>query len=100
MPQWVVIAYDGADALALERRMSVREAHLRNVAPMVEKGELLLGGAILDDAGKMAGSVAIVDFPDQAALDAWLNNDPYVTGKVWQKIEVKPFRTAVMAAKK
>jgi len=99
MPQWVVIAYDGEDAGALDRRMSVREAHLRNVAPMVEKGELLLGGAILDDAGKMAGSVAILDFPDQAAFDQWLHNDPYVTGKVWQKIEVKPFRTAVMAKK-
>jgi len=99
MPQWVVIAYDGTDAGASDRRMSVREAHLRNVAPMVEKGELVLGGAILDDAGKMTGSVAILDFPDRAALDAWLDNDPYVTGKVWQKIEVKPFRTAVMAKK-
>jgi uncharacterized protein len=99
MPQWVVIAHDGTDAAALDRRMSVREAHLRNVAPLVEKGELVLGGAILDDAGKMVGSVAILDFPDQAAFDQWLNNDPYVTGKVWQKIEVKPFRTAVMAKK-
>ena len=99
MPQWVVIAYDGADAGALDRRLSVREAHLRNVAPMVEKGELVLGGAILDDAGKMTGSVAILDFPDRAALDEWLNNDPYVTGKVWQTIEVKPFRTAVMSKK-
>ncbi len=99
MPQWVVTAYDGTDAGALDRRMSVREAHLQNVAPMVAKGELIAGGAILDDAGKMIGSVAILDFPDQAAFDHWLNNDPYVTGKVWQKIEVKPFRLAVLAKK-
>jgi uncharacterized protein YciI len=97
MPQYVVIAYDGEDAEALDRRMAVRQAHLANVAPMVEAGRLKAGGAILDDAGKMIGSVSILDFPDRAGLDHWLATDPYVTGKVWQKIEVMPFRLAVLA---
>src|ERR1700722_16497022 len=97
MPQYVVIAYDGEDADALDRRMAVRQAHLANVAPMVEAGRLKAGGAILDDAGKMIGSVSILDFPDRAELDHWLAPDPYVTGKVWQKIEVMPFRLAVLA---
>ena len=96
MPQYVVIAYDGTDAAALDRRMAVRPAHLENVMPMVETGQLKAGGAILDDAGKMIGSVTICDFPDRAALDQWLATDPYVTGNVWQKIEVKPFRLAVL----
>ena len=52
------------------------------------------GGAILDDTGAMIGSATIVEFPDRAALDAWLARDPYVTGGVWQKIEVRPFRVA------
>lgn len=97
MPQFVVIAYDGTDAGALDRRMAARPAHLANVAPMVEAGSLKAGGAILDDTGKMIGSVSIADFPDRAALDAWLAGDPYVTGGVWQKIEVMPFRLAVLA---
>lgn len=97
MPQFVVIAYDGTDAGALDRRMAVRQAHLANVAPMVEAGTLKAGGAILDDAGKMIGSVTIADVPDRAALDRWLETDPYVTGGVWQKIEVMPFRLAVLA---
>ncbi len=96
MPQFVVIAYDGTDAGALDRRMAVRPAHLENVKPMVDAGQLKAGGAILDDVGKMIGSVTICDFPDRAALDRWLATDPYVTGDVWQKIEVKPFRLAVL----
>jgi len=97
MPQYVIIAYDGTDDAALDRRMAVRPAHLANVAPMVEAGSLKAGGAILDDAGRMIGSVSIADFPDRAALDHWLATDPYVTGGVWQKIEVQPFRLAVLA---
>ena len=77
--------------------MAVRPAHLENVMPMVEAGQLKAGGAILDDAGKMIGSVTICDFPDRAALDHWLATDPYVTGKVWQKIEIRPLRLAVLA---
>jgi len=96
MPQYVVIAYDGTDAGALDRRMAVRPAHLENVKPMVESGQLKAGGAILDDAGRMIGSVTICDFADRAGLDRWLATDPYVTGNVWQRIEVKPFRLAVM----
>ena len=96
MPQFVVIAHDGTDEGALARRMAVRAAHLANVAPMVEAGNLKAGGAILDDAGRMIGSVTIADFPDRGGLDAWLASDPYVTGKVWQRIEILPFRLAVL----
>ncbi len=97
MPQFLVIAYDGTDEQALARRMAARPAHLEGVKPMVEKGELIAGGAILDDNEKMIGSMALVDFPDRAALDAWLARDPYVTGDVWRRIEVQPFRLAVRA---
>jgi uncharacterized protein len=96
MPQYVITAYDGTDDQAQSRRMAVRAAHLDNVAPMVAARQLIAGGALLDDMGNMIGSVCIVDFPDRAGLDAWLATDPYVAGKVWQKIEVKPFRLAVL----
>ena len=62
---------------------------------MVERGEIVAGGALLDEAGGMAGSAVIVDMPDRAAVDAWLARDPYVTGDVWRKVEVRPFRLAV-----
>mgnify|MGYP002713768593 CR=1 FL=1 len=99
MPQWLVLAQDGADPEAPARRQAAREAHLAFVRPMVERGELIAGGAVLDEAGVMTGSAVIVEFEDRAALDAWLAADPYVTAGVWQRIEVKPFRLAVVTPK-
>lgn len=95
MPQWVVIARDGRDAEALARRMKARPKHFAALPGMLERGELHVGGAMLDDAGKMCGSVAMLEFPDRAALDAWLAEEPYVTGDVWRDIEIIPFRIAV-----
>jgi uncharacterized protein YciI len=92
--QFLIIAHDGTDEGALERRMAAREAHLVGARAMKAGGSMILGGAILDDDGRMVGSSCIVEFPDRAAVDAWLAADPYVTGDVWRKIEVRPFRCA------
>ncbi len=93
--QFVVIAYDGTDAGARDRRLAARPAHLENAGRMREEGTLLTGGAILDDQGAMIGSVLVVDFPSRTAFDAWLAADPYVTGDVGRKVEARPFRVAV-----
>jgi uncharacterized protein YciI len=93
--QYLVVAYDGTDPEASARRQAVREAHLAGAKAMGASGAMICGGALLDDDGGMVGSACIVEFADRAALDAWLGTDPYVTGKVWQRIEVTPFRRAV-----
>jgi len=93
--QFVVIAYDGTDAGAPGRRQAARPAHLENARCMKADGTLLSGGAVLDDEGRMIGSVLFVEFPSRAELDAWLASDPYVAGDVWRTIEVRPFRVAV-----
>lgn len=93
--QFVVIAKDGTDPEAPERRARARQAHLEGVMKMKEEGKIVAGGAILDDEGGMIGSVAMVEFPSRAELDAWLATDPYVTGDVWRDIEIKPFKVAV-----
>jgi uncharacterized protein YciI len=97
--QFLVLARDGTDAEAPARRQKFREAHLAGAFKLHDSGNILIGGAILDEQGGMIGSAIITDFPDRAALDAWLKNDPYVTGNVWQHIEVKPFRAATSKAK-
>ena len=93
--QFVVIARDGTDADAVARRQAVRPHHLDGIQPLVDAGNILMGGAILDDDGNMRGSVLLVDFPSRPELDAWIDDDPYVTGGVWQEVEVAPFRVAV-----
>lgn len=92
--QFLVTAYDGTDDKALERRLAVREKHLEGWYKLVADGHGITGGAILDDEGRMIGSMALLEFPDRAAFDAWFENDPYVTGGVWRKIDVHPFRVA------
>ncbi len=95
--QFLVIARDGTDADALDRRMKVREAHLEGAKKMHACGEMINGGALLDEDGKMIGSCCMVEFPSREELDAWLSRDPYVTGNVWQEIEVHPFRVAPLS---
>jgi len=93
--QFMVTAYDGKDDGALDRRMSVREAHIAGANQLKEAGHLIAGGAILDEEEKMIGSTMFVEFDSKAELDQWLASDPYVTGNVWQDISVLPIRLAV-----
>ena len=90
--QFQVIAYDGEDAAAPARRLASRPAYIDGIKAMIADGRLIAGGAILDEGGQMIGSTVLVDFPDRGALDAWLKADPYVTGDVWRKVEVRPVR--------
>jgi uncharacterized protein YciI len=90
--QFVVICRDGTDKEALNRRLAVRVPHLELSEQHQKTGKRLLGSALLDDQGQMIGSFIICNFPSRKELDAWFAEDPYVTGKVWQKIEIKPAR--------
>ena len=90
--QYLVIAYDGTDDKAPERRMAAREAHLAGIVKMKEEGKAIYGVAILNDREQMIGSALVVDFPTRAAVDAWLKTEPYVVGDVWRKIDSKPRR--------
>jgi len=36
----------------------------------------------------------IVQFETEEAMRKWFNNEPYVTERVWQSIELKPFKVA------
>ncbi len=92
--QFLLTAYDGTDDQAPERRMKVRADHLEKVDKMIKEGVLLLGGAILSDDGKMIGSMIVYEFPDRQTLDERLKDEPYINGKVWQKINIRPFRLA------
>ncbi|MCU0361994.1 MAG: YciI family protein [Bacteroidales bacterium] len=93
--QFVLIAYDGTDEGAAGRRMKVREEHLAKVSVLKSRGKVLYGGAILDDEGKMTGSVMVYEVADRKELDELHLDEPYITGDVWRKIEIRPFRLAI-----
>lgn len=83
--QFVVKAYDGKGML--EKRMEVRPRHLEGMNKLGK--HVICAGGLLDDEGKMKGSVLILDFPDRSALDEYLRKEPYVLEKVWEKVEVE-----------
>ncbi|MDF2530436.1 MAG: YCII-related [Clostridia bacterium] len=94
--QFLVTGYDGTDDKAMERRLSVRESHMKLVDSMRKEGRHLYAAALLDENERMIGSVLIVDFPTREDLDKWLKIEPYVVGEVWKKIEITPCKVPPM----
>ena len=94
--QVLIKAYDGEGLL--ERRMEVRPRHLENMGQV--NGKVICAGDLLDDEGKMKGSVMIMEFTDKAALDVYLSSEPYIIEHVWEKIEVEPMNVVIVDGKK
>ncbi len=87
--QYVVIAYDGTDEHALERRMAAREEHLKGGKEMFKAGKWLYAAGILDDEEQMIGSMIVCDFESKEQLrKEWLDAEPYITGDVWKTIMI------------
>jgi len=98
--QFIVLGYDGTDDKALDRRLAAREAHLKLAKEMFGDGKWLYAAAILDEVGKMIGSMIVCDFPSRRELEEeWLKSEPYVIGRVWQGIEVNRAQVASFCAK-
>jgi uncharacterized protein YciI len=85
--QFMVLGYDGTDPMAVDRRLKARADHIALGDKLVKSGNMLFGVALLEN-NQMIGSMLIVDFPTREDVDKWLSVEPYVTGNVWQKIEI------------
>lgn len=94
MKQYLITAYDYTDEGALKRRMDVRPHHLDGARELKANGNYVLGGAMLDDEGKMVGSIMILQFENEEQLEAWKQSELYITQKVWESVDIKPFRVA------
>ena len=94
--QFIITAYDGENAL--ERRMAARSRHLEGVKELGK--HILCAGGLLDEEGKMKGSVLVVDFEDREELNAYLNKEPYILENVWEKVVVEPMNVVILAGEK
>jgi len=92
MTHCVVIAEDAENSV--ERRMAVREPHMKRVQGFAGQGVLACGGALLGPKGEMLGSIAITRHPTEEEARAWWADDPYVQNGVWQKMRFYPTRFA------
>mgnify|MGYP003415424439 FL=1 len=89
--QFIVKAYDGEGML--DKRMEVRPRHLEGIERIKE--HVICAGGLLDDEGKMKGSVLIMEYESREQLDEYLANEPYVQENVWQKIEVERMNVVI-----
>ena len=94
--QYIIKAYDGENML--ERRLAVRPRHLENMAKA--PGKVICAGGLLDDAGKMKGSVLIMDFESKELLRQYLDSEPYIKEQVWGNVEVEPINVVIVNGEK
>lgn len=94
---WYVI--NGADTEnSLERRLTVRAAHLARLLQLLDEGRLLLAGPCpavdSNDPGPagFTGSLIVAEFDSIEDAQTWAKADPYVEAGVFASVSVKPFR--------
>ena len=94
--QFLIRAYDGEGML--EKRMEVRPRHLEGMKALGR--QIICAGGLLDEDGKMKGSALVVEFPNRAAVDEYLKNEPYVSEGVWKRIEVETMNVVLVNGEK
>ena len=83
---------------SLDKRLSVRPAHIERLQELKEQGRLILAGPhpAIDnnDPGPagFTGSLIVAEFESLEAAQAWADNDPYIAAGVYDSVIVKPFK--------
>ena len=91
MVQFVIRAYDGKGMLG--KRMEVRPRHLEGMERI--RQHVVCAGGLLDDEGKIKGSMLVMEFENREQLDEYLAHEPYVVEHVWDKIEVESINVVI-----
>ncbi len=83
---------------SLEKRLSVRPAHLARLQVLQSTGKLVLAGphpaidsANPGDAG-FTGSLIVAEFDNLQQAQQWAVADPYIEAGVYACVVVKPFK--------
>ena len=83
---------------SLEKRLSVRPAHLARLQLLHDEGRLLTAGPMpaVDSnepgAAGFSGSTVIAEFESLEAAQSWANDDPYIAAGVYRQVSVKPYK--------
>ena len=83
--------YDVVDGYA-ERRVPFRSAHLAHARAAIDRGELVLGGAL---ANPVDGAVLLFRGDSPAAVERFAASDPYVLNGLVTRWRVRAWTTVV-----
>ncbi len=93
---YAVISQDVENSL--EKRMSVRPAHVERLNILKDEGRLILAGPhpAIDnnepgEAG-FTGSLVVAEFDSLEDAQAWADADPYMASGAYASVMVKPFK--------
>ena len=91
---YFLLFYDYVDNV-VERRAPFREAHLGLVRECVDRGELVLAGAFADPVD---GAALAFKVDDQAKVEDFVANDPYVAQGLVTGWRIRPWMVVVGSA--
>lgn len=96
MPYFVLTCTDREGTL--EKRLATRPQHLERLQKLDDEGRLIAAGAHPKDPNNpqagFLGSTIIVEFDSREALDAWIQDEPFLKEGIYADIEVKLFNKA------
>ena len=94
--QYMITAYDGEGML--EKRLEVRPRHLENLKNV--KGKIICAGGLLDEEGKMKGSMLVMEFEKKEYLDEYLSSEPYIQEEVWDTVYIEDMNVVLINGEK
>lgn len=93
---YVIVGEDTENSLA--KRLAHRPAHLQRLEALKTEGRLLLAGpfpaidAVDPGPAGFSGSLIVAEFSSLEEAQHWADADPYVSGGVYARVAVKPFK--------
>jgi hypothetical protein len=91
---FVIIGHDAPDAK--EKRPKLRPDHLAHLDGLARAGRIHLAGPFTDGSG----SLIVVEADSLEEVWRLVAGDPYVTGGVFGRVDVKPFKRVLPEAEK
>jgi uncharacterized protein YciI len=89
-PYWLLF-YDYVDDV-LDRRGPLRSEHLERAQAAVDRGELLMAGAL---AEPVDGAVFVFTVDGPAPIEAFVDGDPYVKGGLVTRWRIRPWTVVI-----
>ena len=78
-----------------KKRLATRPQHLERLQKLDDEGRLIAAGAHPKDPNNpqagFLGSTIIVEFDSREALDAWIQDEPFLKEGIYADIDVKMF---------
>jgi uncharacterized protein YciI len=88
---YAIIATDVADSL--EKRLSVRPAHIKRLEDLKSENRLILAGPHPKEQGEgFTGSLVVAEFENLSEAQSWANDDPYFHSGAYESVIVKAFK--------